>query len=72
MTDQNERDDEEALESSEAIADQSLEIEDEQDEERPRLNLDVKIDDRSACERHITVAVSRKTSIAIWTKSIVS
>ena len=61
MTDENERDDEEALESSETIADQTVDIEDEQnDDEKPRLNLDVKIDERSACERHITVAVSRE------------
>ena len=30
------------------------------EEERPRLNLEVKIDDRSACQRHITVTVSRE------------
>jgi trigger factor len=29
-------------------------------EEQPKLNLDVKIDDRSACERHITVTIARE------------
>ena len=29
-------------------------------EERPKLNLEVEVDDRSACERHITVTVSRE------------
>ncbi|MGO9115386.1 MAG: trigger factor [Thermoguttaceae bacterium] len=50
-----------ALESEEMIADQSVVYEGgEGEEERPKLNLDVKIDDRSACERHITVTVSRE------------
>jgi trigger factor len=49
------------FESEEIIADQAVEYEDvEGGEERPKLNLDVTIDDRSACERHITVAVSRE------------
>ena len=47
-----------ALESGEIIADQAVVNEGEED--RPRLNLEVKIDDRSACERHITVTVSRE------------
>ncbi len=29
------------------------------EEEKPKLDLDVKIDNRSACERHITVTISR-------------
>ncbi len=29
------------------------------EEEQPKLELDVKIDERSACERHITVTISR-------------
>jgi trigger factor len=62
-----EHDDDEALEdqgvlgSAEIIADQAIAYEGEEgEEEQPRLTLDVKIDDRSACERHITVAVSRE------------
>ncbi len=57
--------DDEALEnqgglgSGEVIADQAIASEGEE-EEQPRLNLEVKIDDRSACERHITVTVSRE------------
>jgi trigger factor len=48
------------LESAEAIADQAVVYEGEQGEgEQPRLDLAVKIDDRSACERHITVTVAR-------------
>jgi trigger factor len=49
------------IESEETIADQAVVYEEEKgEEERPRLDLDVKIDDRSACERHITVSVSRE------------
>jgi trigger factor len=29
-------------------------------EEKPKLNLDVKIESRSACERHITVTIPRE------------
>jgi len=66
MTDPNQTNDEELdspgpLESGEVIADQSIDLEGEGEfEEKPRLNLEVKIDDRSACERHITVTVSRE------------
>jgi trigger factor len=38
--------------------DQAVGVEEGQ-EEQPKLDLQVKIDDRSACERHITVTVSR-------------
>jgi trigger factor len=49
------------LGSGEVLADQAIDVEGaESEEERPRLNLDVKIADRSACERHITVSVSRE------------
>ena len=65
MTDPNQHDDEAlenqgALESGEIIADQAVAFEGEEGEETPKLNLEVKIDDRSACERHITVTVSRE------------
>ncbi len=67
MADTNRHDDNEALEnqetlgSEEIIADQAVSYEGEEGkEERPKLNLNVKIDDRSACERHITVTVSRE------------
>ena len=66
MADKHEHDDEEALqnegalESEEVIADQAVINGDEEGEERVPLNLDVKIDDRSACQRHITVSVSRE------------
>ncbi len=50
-----------ALESEQFIADQAVAYEgDEGEEERPKLNLEVKIDQRSACERHITVTVARE------------
>src|SRR6516162_4079988 len=41
--------------------DQAVGVEEGQEgqEEQPKLDLQVKIDDRSACERHITVTVSR-------------
>jgi trigger factor len=46
------------LESHAAYADQAVA---EEEEEKPeRLNLEVKIDDRGACERHIAVTVSRE------------
>ena len=48
----------EALESQEVIADQS--IEGPEGEAEPRLTLEVKIDNRSACERHVTVTISRE------------
>ena len=47
----------------EAIADQAVTYEGqdgEEAEEKVPLKLDVKIDNRSACERHITVTVSRE------------
>ena len=50
------------LGSGEVLADQAVVYDDEPEEteeDRPHLNLEVKIDDRSACERHITVTVSR-------------
>ncbi len=51
----------EALESGRIIADQSVGLIDADGEggEKPKLNLDVKIDNRSACERHITVTIAR-------------
>jgi trigger factor len=53
--------DQEALGTSEIIADQAIATEGEEGEDKPpRLNLDVKIDTRSACERHITVTVARE------------
>ena len=36
--------------------------------EREPLSLDVKIDSPSACQRHITVTIPRKISIAISAK----
>jgi len=66
MTDPNQHDDETSLEnqgtleSGEIFADQTIDIEGGEEAEAPRLNLEVKIDDRSACERHITVTVSRE------------
>ncbi len=66
MAHTHQHDDEESLEgqaalgSEEMIADQGIVYEGEEgEEERPKMDLDVKIDDRSACERHITVTVSR-------------
>jgi len=55
--------DDEGAGSSEVIADQAVATDSEEgqaEEEQPRLNLEVKIDDRSACERHITVSVARE------------
>lgn len=55
MSDIEKSDPDEVLESNEAIADQSTE-----GEEQPKLHLDVKIESRSACQRHITVSVARE------------
>ena len=76
MADKDKHDDDEALqdqdevlESEEVLADQAVDQpvdqavagEDGQaEEEKTPLQLEVKIDNRSACERHITVAVSRE------------
>src|ERR1035438_9972546 len=55
-----------ALGSEEIIADQAVTYEGEEGpdndgaEEKTPLKLEVKIDNRSACERHITVTVSRE------------
>ncbi len=58
MSDNQQRDGDEALEAYESIADQS--IEGAEEEEQPRLNLEVKIDPRGACERHLTVTIPRE------------
>ena len=54
--------DDEALENQEGSEDTANdeEVGEEGQEERPKLNLEVKIDSRSACERHITVSVARE------------
>ena len=54
--------DDEALENQEGSGDTANdeEVGEEGQEERPKLNLEVKIDSRSACERHITVSVARE------------
>jgi trigger factor len=48
----------EALATHEEIADQS--VDSPQEEETPKLDLDVKIDTRGACERHITVTIGQE------------
>ena len=58
MSDIEKPDSDEVLESNEAIADQSTESP--EGEGQPKLHLDVKIESRSACQRHITVAVARE------------
>jgi trigger factor len=62
MSDTEKRDPDDTLASSQELVDQATEVESENEEaaELPKLNLDVKIDSRSACERHITVSVSRE------------
>ena len=64
MSDTQKQDSDEALESQEVIAGQDVvdsgEVADSGEEEQPKLNLDVKIESRSACERHITVTVPRE------------
>jgi len=59
-TDEHDEEGQDPLGSSEAYADQAVAYDNgEGEEEQPKLDLNVKIDDRSACERHITVTVSR-------------
>ncbi|MGO8688188.1 MAG: trigger factor [Thermoguttaceae bacterium] len=61
MSDIEKRDPEDDLESAEEAVDESSgAVGEEAVEEQPKLHLDVKIDARSACERHITVAVARE------------
>ncbi len=69
MSDIEKRDPEDDFQGAEELADESIAAGDKGDnggegdeavEEQPKLNLDVKIDARSACERHITVAVARE------------
>jgi trigger factor len=38
---------------------EDIAVEETADQEEPTLSLDVKIDERSACERHLTVSISR-------------
>ena len=62
MAHTHEHDDEDAMDD-ERGGDQAVGVEEsaeEGHEEQPKLDLEVKIDDRSACERHITVTVSRE------------
>ncbi len=73
MAQEHEHDDEDAMD--EAGGDQAVGVEEgaeEGGEDQPKLDLEVKIDDRSACERHITVTVPARTSIAISTRSSAS
>ena len=56
MSDSDNRDPNELLKTHEAVVDQSIEGPDAE----PKLHLDVKIDTRSACERHITVTIDRE------------
>lgn len=58
MADTRHQETDELLESQELIADQSVEGLDE--EEKEKLNLDVKIESRSACERHISVTIPKE------------
>jgi trigger factor len=58
MSDNQKPDGDEALEAYESIADQS--VEGPEEEEQPRLNLEVKVERRGACERHLTVTVPRE------------
>ncbi len=61
MSDIEKRDPEDALASSEALVDQqSGSGAPAEGEEVPKLHLEVKVDPRSACERHITVSVARE------------
>ncbi len=60
MTDKENRDSDEARTATEAATADVEQTETEQeDEQQEKLNLEVAIDTRSACERHISVTVSR-------------
>lgn len=53
--------DDEKLSTETDLADQqAANGKEEGEEEKPKLDLQVKVDERSACERHITVGVSRE------------
>jgi trigger factor len=58
MSDNERQETDDALGSQEVIADQG--VEDSAAEEQPKLQLAVNVQKRSACERHITVTISRE------------